>query len=93
MLCKYDKNHPKWRAKATTAFLSFHKSEIGIPFPSKSNTFTESRELVVSSLNTGDSTPVLIHQLKQLTFKSLREIHAYLFYNLHCQLIRTCYRL
>jgi len=59
-------NHPKWRANATTAFLSFHKSEIGIPFPSKSKTFTNSSELDVSSLSTGDSIPGHIHTLKQL---------------------------
>lgn len=59
-------NHPKWRANATTAFLSFHKSEIGIPFPFKSNTFTKSNELEASSLCAGDSTPVHNHPLKQL---------------------------
>lgn len=52
--------HPKWRANATTAFLSFHKSEIGIAFPFKSNTFTVSSKLVVSSLTTEVSIPVHI---------------------------------
>ena len=65
MRIKYWENHPKWRANATTAFLSFHKSEIGTSFPFKSNTFTESSELAVSSPNTGDSTPVHIHPLMQ----------------------------
>lgn len=50
--------YPKWRANAMTAVLSFHKSEIGIPFPFRSNTFTVSNKSAVSSLLTEDSIPV-----------------------------------
>lgn len=50
--------YPKWRANAMTAVLSFHKSEIGIPFPFRSNTFTVSNKSAVSSLLTEDPIPV-----------------------------------
>lgn len=53
-----NQSYPKWRANAMTAVLSFHKSEIGIPFPFRSNTFTVSNKLAVSSLLTEDSIPV-----------------------------------
>lgn len=52
-------DYPKWRANATTAFRSFHKSEIGIAFPFKSNTLTVSNIFAVSSLTEPeDSIPV-----------------------------------
>lgn len=63
--------HPKWRANATTALLSFHKSEIGIAFPFKSNTFAVSSKLLVSSLTAEVSIPVHIR-----TFKILHQLQT-----------------
>lgn len=63
-------NHPKWRAKATTAFLSFQSSEIGIPFPFKSKTFTVSSKLVLSSLADEVSIPVHIQSLMTHQFQN-----------------------
>lgn len=66
-LYKFSYKYPKWRANATIAFLSFHKSEIGIPCPFKSNTVTLSNKLVVSLLTSEEANPVS-HQAAQFTF-------------------------
>ena len=43
--CVFSFCYPKWRVNPITTLRSFHKSATGIQFPSKSKTFTESRDL------------------------------------------------
>jgi len=59
-------SYPKCRANATTAFLSFHKSEIGIAFPFKSNTSTVSKIFVVSWLTKPEPASIPIDRITNI---------------------------
>lgn len=77
-LFKKDCNHPKWRANATTAFLSFHRSEIGTSFPLKSETFTVSSKSAVS-VPVGESIQSREQNFKSQFLQNRREgVWAYL---------------
>lgn len=68
--------YPKCRAKPITAFLSFHKSIIGIGLPARSNTSTPSSKLA-KSLDVPASALAVEQSLPELRLKAAVALYSY----------------